>query len=77
MAVTKNVAPEQESKEQRKPPELVDIKMLAEKHKLGPVVFIGICAANRWQTGKCVTEAEFDKAVADFLNRPIAGRSKK
>ena len=40
-------------------------------------VFEGVKAANGWNTGKMVTEAEYDSAVEAFGKTPIDGRGVK
>lgn len=54
-----------------KAPELLDIGVHREKHKVGRAVFAGVCAARDWKPGKAVTEAEFLAAVASFTGAPI------
>ena len=51
------------------------IEKLKSKLKISNAVFAGVKAANNWKTGKQVTQEVFKKAIDDFLNAPIDGRT--
>lgn len=53
--------------------DLIEVVTLKTKKRTPEAVYQGVCAVMNWNEGKAVTEEEYDKAVAAFLNRPIGG----
>jgi len=51
--------------------ELFTIEELKERKKTGAPLYAGTCTANGWQSGKMVTEDEYDAAVVTFSGSPI------
>ena len=45
-----------------------------EQRETADAVFTGTCARNGWRGGRQITEAEYDKAVAEFLREPLGRR---
>ena len=60
--------------ENRKAASLKGIEELKRELSISDVVFEGVKAANRWKSGKQVTEGDFRKACETFLNAPVDGR---
>lgn len=50
------------------------MERLQQAHKTPPAVFAGVCAANSWRPGKCLTETEYLAAVKQFTNGTMDGR---
>ena len=55
--------------------EYKSIEDFKQKKGTPDAVFAGIKAANGWQTGKMVTEQEYDAAQKAFYDAPMDGRS--
>lgn len=43
--------------------------------RVDPAVYAGVCEAQRWSTGKRVTQSEFDAAVQAFTKGAVDGTS--
>lgn len=56
---------------------LLPIEELARNKKLRPSILPGLMRSNGWAAGKAMTEADFDKAVKDWLSQPVHGRQKE
>ena len=50
------------------------IEELKAELKISDAVFEGMKAANRWKSGRQVSEAEFIAAASAFLAAPVDGR---
>lgn len=57
------------------PTQYVEVGQLRMKCNISRAVFAGVCAAQGWRAGKCVTEAEFLGAVKQFTGAPMSGGS--
>lgn len=53
---------------------LLAVEELQKKYDTTNVIYAGVAAANGWQRGRKVTEAEYAKAVAAFLKAPLGRR---
>lgn len=51
--------------------EQIDASTLREQHKTSDAVFSGVCAAQKWKPGKCITEEVFLAAVKKFLSKQM------
>lgn len=58
---------------EEKAPELINVAVLREQHKISRAVFAGVCAANGWIPGKAVSEDVFLRAVQQFQAAPMGG----
>lgn len=54
--------------------EYYDINEIKEKEKTPEAIFCGVCSAEKWKSGKKVSEDEYKKAVERFLTNPIGRR---
>jgi hypothetical protein len=55
-------------------PEMLTIEELSKQMKVDAPVFAAVMQSKQWASGKRVPEADFKKAVEDFLGAPIDGR---
>ena len=58
-------------------PKIFTIEQLRSEKKISRAIFVGVCAAQGWKSGKTVTEAEFLEAVGKFTSAPMSGAAKK
>ena len=61
----------------KQPGSLQSIEALASKAELPVYVFAGVKAQKGWGTGKKVNEAEFKKAIQEFLGSLAQGKGGK
>lgn len=59
------------------PPELLSIEKLKEKNKTPDKVFEGVKAAEKWKTGKAVSQEVYETALKGFLESPMGGKRVK
>jgi|GEM_PF-2181836 hypothetical protein len=55
-------------------PELISIEELKKKYKTSDMVFSGIKALENWRTGKVISEADYQKALDEFMKAPMSGK---
>lgn len=48
-----------------------------ECYATDPAIHEAVCLRNGWADGKCMTKAEYEKAVADFLGAPAGSWRRK
>ena len=61
----------QETKALNSQEEKFSIEKLKKRHNIKESVFAGVKAYKKWAEGKMTTDAEFIKAVEEFLGAPI------
>ncbi len=66
-----------EPEETKQAQELLDINELRTKHKVGKAIYAGVCAAQKWNPGKQISEEAFLQAVENFKTAPMDGRNAK
>lgn len=59
------------------PRTMLPIDALREKHRVTRPVFVGVCAANSWESGKVIAEEAFLQAIASFTKSPMGGCQRK
>lgn len=66
-----------EPEETKQAQELLDINELRTKHRVGKAIYAGVCAAQKWNPGKQISEEAFLQAVEHFKMSPMDGRNAK
>ncbi len=50
------------------------IEELQETCNTPKYIFVGVCTSNGWNSGKRITQGEYQKAVSTWLKSPMKGR---